>query len=135
MLTQEQMWLFAPESWHPNWPLQEAHVQFLGIGSISQEKQIKRWLIFIGIKGKRENLKPHVANIALNQWGRDVLYNNGISILTFLQSYKWTISTHVSGKGLILYCKIKKKRYWPFRLYKNREQQLAYSQGYQQPYL
>ena len=31
--------IITPESWHLNWPLQEADVQFLGIGTISQVKQ------------------------------------------------------------------------------------------------
>ena len=33
--------IITPESWHPNWPLQEADVQFLGIGTISQENKSK----------------------------------------------------------------------------------------------
>ena len=30
------------ESWHPNWSLQEADVQLLGIGTISRVKQSMR---------------------------------------------------------------------------------------------
>ena len=31
--TVEDVTLIAPESWHPNWSLQEVNVQFLGIGT------------------------------------------------------------------------------------------------------
>ena len=31
--------IITPEPWHPNWPLQEVDVQFLGIGTLSRVKQ------------------------------------------------------------------------------------------------
>ena len=37
-----------PESWHPDWPLQEADIQFLGTGNLSQVKQGTRWVECIG---------------------------------------------------------------------------------------
>ena len=36
--------IITPESWHPIWPLEEADVQLLGIGTISQIKQSTRWV-------------------------------------------------------------------------------------------
>ena len=39
--------IVTPESWHPNWP-QQADVQFLGIGTLPQVKQITRWVECIG---------------------------------------------------------------------------------------
>ena len=30
--------IITPEPWHPNWPLQEVDVQFLGIGTLSRVK-------------------------------------------------------------------------------------------------
>ena len=30
--------IITPKSWHPNWPLKEADVQFLGIETLSQVK-------------------------------------------------------------------------------------------------
>ena len=39
--------IITPESWHPNWPLQEADVQLLGIRTISQVKQSMRWVDYI----------------------------------------------------------------------------------------
>ena len=76
--------IITPESWHPNWPLQEADVQLLGIGTISQVKQSTRWVHCIGSEGQRGKLRPYVADIAIN--GAVTCYNNGISRLTFLQS-------------------------------------------------
>ena len=69
MDTSEDVSVISPESWHPNWPLQEVNVQFLGIGSISQVKQSARWLECIGPEGQRGILKPYVADIAINLWG------------------------------------------------------------------
>ena len=34
--------IITPESWHPDWPLQEVDIQFLGIGTLSQVKQSTR---------------------------------------------------------------------------------------------
>ena len=34
--------IITPESWHPEWPLQETDIQFLGIGTLSQVKQSMR---------------------------------------------------------------------------------------------
>ena len=34
--------IFTSESWHSNWPLQDADVQFLGIRTLSQVKQSMR---------------------------------------------------------------------------------------------
>ena len=65
--------IITPESWHPNWPLQEADVQLLGIGTISQVKQSTRWVDCIGPEGQRGKLRPYVINIAVNLWGRDLL--------------------------------------------------------------
>ena len=31
--------IITPQSWHPAWPLQEADILFLGVGTLSQEKQ------------------------------------------------------------------------------------------------
>ena len=58
--------IITPESWHPNWPLQEADVQFLGIGTLYQVKQSMRWVECIGPEGQRGKLRPYVANIAVN---------------------------------------------------------------------
>ena len=50
--------------------------------SISQVKQSSRWLECIGPEGQRGILKPYVANIAINLWGRDLLqqWNTQINI-------------------------------------------------------
>ena len=40
------MSIITPESWHPNWPLQEADVQFIGTGTpISSETKHKMGLM------------------------------------------------------------------------------------------
>ncbi|KAL6040906.1 hypothetical protein STEG23_037882 [Scotinomys teguina] len=76
--------IITPKSWHPNWPLQEVNVQFLGIGTLSQIKQSSRWVECIGPEGQRGRLKPYVANVAVNLWGRDLLqqWNTQIKIPT-----------------------------------------------------
>ena len=65
--------IITPKSWHTNWPLQEADVQLLGIGTISRVKQSTRWVHCIGPEGQRGKLRPYVADIAINLWGRDLL--------------------------------------------------------------
>ena len=54
----EDISIITPESWHPNWPLQEADVQFLGIGTLSQVKQSTRRIKCIGSEGQRGRLRP-----------------------------------------------------------------------------
>ena len=34
--------IITTKSWHPEWPLHEAYIQFLGIGTLSQVKQSTR---------------------------------------------------------------------------------------------
>ena len=66
--------IFIPESWHSNILLQEAGVQFLGIGTLSQVKQRTSWVKFIGLEGQRGRLRLYVANIIVNLWDCDLLH-------------------------------------------------------------
>ncbi|KAL6065033.1 hypothetical protein STEG23_028902 [Scotinomys teguina] len=95
--------IIAPEFWHPKWPVQEVNVQLLGIGTLSQVKQSARWLECIGPKGQRAKLKPYVANIAMNLWGRDLLkqWNTQINIPPASETNQLT---HVSERNT--------RRYW-----------------------
>ncbi|KAL6087981.1 hypothetical protein STEG23_022841, partial [Scotinomys teguina] len=90
--------IIAPEFWHPNWPVQEVNVQLLGIGTLSQVKQSARWLECIGPEGQRAKLKPYVANIAMNLWGRDLLkqWNTQINIPPTSETNQLT---HVSERN------------------------------------
>ena len=90
--------IITPESWHPNWTLQEADVQLPGIGTISQVKQSTRWVDCIGTEGQRGELRPYVADTAINLWGRDLLqkWNTQINIPAVSE-------THNSGKDVIRY--------------------------------
>ncbi|KAL6067262.1 hypothetical protein STEG23_006100 [Scotinomys teguina] len=90
--------IIAPEFWHPNWPVQEVNVQLLGIGTLSQVKQSARWLECIGPEGQRAKLKPYVANIAMNLWGRDLLkqWNTQINIPPVSETNQLT---HVSERN------------------------------------
>ena len=90
--------IITPEIWHQNWPLQEANVQFLSTGTISQVKQSTRWVDCIGPEDQRGKLRPYVANIVINVWGRDLLqqWNTQINILT-------VPGTPNSGKDIIRY--------------------------------
>ena len=65
--------IIPPESWHPNWPLQDVNIQLLRIGTFPQVKQSTRWVRCIGPEGQRGKLKSYVANIAMNLWGHDLL--------------------------------------------------------------
>ena len=65
--------IISPKSWHPNWPLQEVSIQLLETETLSQVKQSTSLVKCIDPEGQREKLKPYVANIAMNLWGRDLL--------------------------------------------------------------
>ena len=71
--TRADVSIITPESWHPNWPLQEADVQILKIGTISRVKQCMRWVHCIGPEGQRGKLRPYLVDIAINLWGCDLL--------------------------------------------------------------
>lgn len=60
-------------SGHPNRSLEEADVQFLGIGTLAQVKQSTRWTECIEPEGQRGRLRPYLANIAVNLWSHDLL--------------------------------------------------------------
>lgn len=40
--------IISPKSWPESWPLQEAYIQFQGVGTLSQTKESIRWLKCIG---------------------------------------------------------------------------------------
>lgn len=73
------------ESWHPNWSLQEADVQFLGIGALLQIKWSMRWVECIGPEGWRGRLRPFESNIVVKLWCCDLLQqrNTQINISAF----------------------------------------------------
>ena len=74
--------IITPESWHPDWPLQEADIQLLGIGTLSQVKQSMRQVLCIRPEGEKGRVKRYVANIAVNLRGCDLLqqWNTQINI-------------------------------------------------------
>ena len=57
----EDVSIITPESCQSNWSLQDADVQLLGIGTISQVNQRTRWVECIGPEGQRGKLRPYVA--------------------------------------------------------------------------
>lgn len=65
--------IITPESYHPNWPIQESNAQYLGIEILSQVKQITRKVKCIGPQRKGAKLKPCEANIAMNLQECDLL--------------------------------------------------------------
>lgn len=65
--------IISPKSWPTSWPLQGVDMQFQGVGTLSQIKQSTRWLKCIGPEGQVGKLRPYVADIAINLWGRDLL--------------------------------------------------------------
>lgn len=65
--------IILPKFRHSDWPLQEVNIQLLGIGTSSEVKPSTRWVECTGPGGQIGKLKPHVANTAMNLWGRDLL--------------------------------------------------------------
>lgn len=65
--------IISPKSWPTSWPLQEVDIQFQGVGTLSKIKQSTKWLKCMGPEGQVGKLKPYVADIAINLWGRDLL--------------------------------------------------------------
>lgn len=49
------------------------NIQFQGVGTLSQIKQSTRWLKCIGPEGQVGKLRPYIADIAINLWGRNLL--------------------------------------------------------------
>ncbi|MBV2133728.1 pol protein [Pseudomonas sp. MAP12] len=74
--------IITQKSWPQKWPLREANVQFLGIGTLSRVRQSVNSVVCIGPEGQKGILKPYVADIAINLWGRDLLqqWNTQINI-------------------------------------------------------
>ncbi|MGE9640383.1 pol protein pepsin-like aspartate protease and reverse transcriptase [Escherichia coli] len=74
--------IITQKSWPQKWPLREANVQFLGIGTLSRVRQSVNSVVCIGPEGQKGRLKPYVADIAINLWGRDLLqqWNTQINI-------------------------------------------------------
>ncbi|ERE69715.1 sorting nexin-6-like protein [Cricetulus griseus] len=74
--------IITQKSWPQKWPLREANVQFLGIGTLSRVGQSVNSVVCIGPEGQKGILKPYVADIAINLWGRDLLqqWNTQINI-------------------------------------------------------
>ena len=65
--------IISPKSSPVSWTLQDVDIQFQGVGSLSQIKQSTRWLKCIGSEDQVRKLRPYVADIAINLWGRDLL--------------------------------------------------------------
>ena len=82
--------IIAPKLWHPGWPLQEANVQLLGVGRLTQVKQSARWVECIGPEEQIGKSKRYVASILKNLW-KHMYYSNGKHRLTFPQSQKQAI--------------------------------------------
>jgi hypothetical protein len=70
--TEADVIIISPKSWPVSWPLQEVDIQFHGVGILSQIKQSTRWFKCIGLEGQVGNLRPYVADISINLWGRDL---------------------------------------------------------------
>ena len=89
-----------PDSWHPNWPLQEVNVQVLGIGTLSQVKQNTRWVKCIETEEQRRKLKSHVANTEMNLWEHYLLqqWNTQINIPPILEANNKL--SYVPGKNI-----------------------------------
>lgn len=65
--------IISPKSWPTSWPLQGVDMQLQGVGTLSQIIHSTRWLKCIGPEGQVGKLRPYVADIAINLWGRDLL--------------------------------------------------------------
>lgn len=65
--------IISPKPWPASCLLQEVDIKFQGVGTLSQIKQSTRWLKHIGPEGQIGKLRPYLADIAINLWGRDML--------------------------------------------------------------
>lgn len=65
--------IISPKSWNSEWPLQNVHTQFIGIGRLSQIKQNVQCIKCVGPEGQRGKLRPYVTDIPINLWGRGLL--------------------------------------------------------------
>jgi hypothetical protein len=65
--------IISPKSWPASLPLQEIDIQFQGVGTLSQIKQSAIWLKCTGPEGQIGKLRPYMADIAINLWGRYLL--------------------------------------------------------------
>ena len=63
----------SPKSWPPYRPLQEIDVQFQRVRTLSQILKSVRWLKCTGPECQIEKLRPYMADIPINLWGRDLL--------------------------------------------------------------
>jgi hypothetical protein len=57
--------IISPKSWLADWPFQKVDIQ--------QRKQSTRWLKCTEPEGQIGKLRPSVANMPINLWGRDML--------------------------------------------------------------
>ena len=87
-----------------------------------------RWVKCIELEGQKGILRPYVANIAMNLWGCDLLEQRStqINIPSILETNYRLM--YVSGKNIRRFIK---NSHQPFRLYKNRAQQLLIFQKHQ----
>lgn len=75
------MTIFSSGSWHAGWSLHEVNIQYLGTESLSQVKQSTGWVECSRSEGLIGKLKSHIAEIAMNVWGYDLLQESKINIL------------------------------------------------------
>ena len=59
--------------WPDTWPLQPADIEVTGLGKAEGLKKSAQWLNCEGPDGQPARLKPYVAQLPINLWGRDLL--------------------------------------------------------------
>jgi hypothetical protein len=64
--------ILCQKSWNPDWSLQKAYTQFIGIGKLPGTRQVSNRLT-VGPIGKAGKFKAYVADIRINIWGKNQL--------------------------------------------------------------
>lgn len=71
--------------WNPDLLPQKVYTQFIGTGKLSQIRQSVQWITCVGPGGETGKVRPYVADVPINLWGRDLLQQWGM-LISFLQS-------------------------------------------------
>ncbi|VFV44438.1 pok5_human ame: full=herv-provirus, partial [Lynx pardinus] len=72
--------IISEKFWPSSWPVENIPVIFTGLGSLGGIKRSQQIMRCEGPEDQITTLKPYVANIAINLWGRDLLQQWGAYI-------------------------------------------------------
>lgn len=80
MDTRADVTIIACSEWPSNWELQPVAGMILGIGGVAVSMRSKHNIIVEGPEGKMATIWPYVVRAPITLWGRDLLFQWGVSI-------------------------------------------------------